>query len=57
MTLTPALLLSINNSQVAVAGEPGAYGVYKFGINSYEDVICYVRIGGPLVSQGPKLTS
>lgn len=32
----------INNSQVAVAGEPGAYGVYKFGINSYEDLICYV---------------
>lgn len=35
---------SINNSQVAVPGEPGAYGVYKFGINSDEDLICYVSL-------------
>ncbi|KAG7529380.1 hypothetical protein FFLO_05695 [Filobasidium floriforme] len=48
----------INNSQVAVPGEPGAYGVYKFGINADEDLICYnisVYISGDY--QSPAVTA
>lgn len=32
----------VNNSQVTVPGLPGGYGTFAFGLNSKEDVICYV---------------
>ena len=32
----------VNNSQVAVPGLPGGYGTFSYGLNSHEDVICYV---------------
>lgn len=32
----------INNSQVAVFGLPGAWGTYKFGLDSVTDTLCYV---------------
>lgn len=35
----------INNSQVAVFGLPGAWGTYKFGLDSVTDTLCYVRLG------------
>lgn len=32
----------INNNQTAVYGLPGGYGLFQFGLNSEQDVICYV---------------
>lgn len=32
----------VNNSQVAVPGLEGGYGTFAFGLNSVQDVICYV---------------
>lgn len=34
----------VNNSQVAVPGLDGGYGTFAFGLNSVQDVICYVSI-------------
>lgn len=32
----------INNNQTAVPGLPGGFGTFAFGLNSVDDVICYV---------------
>lgn len=32
----------VNNSQVAVPGLEGGFGTFAFGLNSIQDVICYV---------------
>lgn len=46
----------VNNSQVAVPGLPGGYGEFQFGLNSVQNVICYVshfhRAGLRLIRRG-----
>ena len=37
----------VNNSNVAVLGLEKGYGHFKFGLNSHEDVICYVSCWPP----------
>ena len=34
----------INTDQMPAPGEPGAVGYYNYGINSKDDVICYVSL-------------
>lgn len=34
-------LHSITNAGASVAGQPGAVGYYNFGINSWQEVICF----------------
>lgn len=35
------LTASINNNQTSVPGLPGGYGTFEFGINVWEELICW----------------
>jgi hypothetical protein len=34
----------VNNSGIATPGQPGAKGIFKYGINVAENTICYVSL-------------
>jgi hypothetical protein len=40
----------INNSQVAVPGLPEGWGEYRFGLNSIDNVICYVSCSSGFIA-------
>jgi hypothetical protein len=40
----------VRNGTTAVPGQPGAKGLFKYGINVEENTICYVRDPLPLFS-------
>lgn len=43
----------IANNGTAVSGQPGAKGIFKYGINVHENTICYVSL---IISKTPVTT-
>lgn len=39
----------INTTQIPAPGQPGAKGLFKYGINIADNTICYVRLPKPRI--------